>query len=843
MARIITFLAFMLIVFMAEAETFLYHFSAVPLPKAVRKIMEDHPDLDINFIYNELENYKTSAKVNADNPYDALRQVIGLNPITVVKSCNTYYLEALQHGKYVYTGKAIGPNNEPVVAATVMLLAPKDSTVITYGITDDSGCFSIPCDRYGVIGKLSCVGYKTTYRNLNSPSVGTIIMQQHAVALGQVTVEADNSYLYSDKSVYLPTAKQKNAAQTTQDLIVRMAIPQLRIGNEIKTTTGQPVDFFVDFMPASAAEMEGMRIEDVKLIEYYDYPSDPRFQGKPHVINIIMQRYEYGGYTKGIYYDNFIISRQLNGYAKVQYKKMTFDWAGGAYYMNDKKNYENTVETFRLPQEDGSIKEFERNSIVDCNRKIRNAYWTSFKALYRTDNTAISNMVTVDFDRMPKHVTEGKLTYTPGYFESTEYTTRNSNRINSVVYNGYWHFSFSHGNYITFNPYYAYTHTNQFSSYHEVDVGTILNGASDDSHQASGDISFVHSFGKFGTLKTICQGRLLQNMTSYSGSSTMSDKARTYRIGPSVTYSYSDSKFYGLFGFGLYWDKSQYGMIEENTTAPWVNLSLQYAYSSKNSLSFDFNYGKSIPSSGYRSAAVVQLYPLMSYTGNPSLVPYNSFRIDGTYIFIPSNKLSLSAFVSAWIVDNRYVFDYEASSTGILRTIKQPMGKYAQWQYGFQGSIKLIKDRLQLGISCYMEQAHNGIPYNWTKSKLISSISAYYYLDRMYLGATYNTPSGYADGCMVGTWMMPRDSYTFQIGWSNKSWNLRFFTRNFLRYHGYQTKSVMNSQYYDSVGYLYSGSYSGFFQLSATYTFGYGKKVSSDNQAYQATGASSGILK
>lgn len=334
MTRIMTMIAAVISVLTVSAETFSYHFNSTPLPKAIQKIVEDHPELDINFIYNELENYKSNSKVNADNVYDALRQTIGLNPVTVTKSKNTYYVEALQHGRYVYTGRIVGSDNAPVVAATVMLLAPKDSTVITYGITDDSGRFSIPCDKHSVIGKLSCVGYKTTYRNLNSSSAPTIIMQEHAVALGQVTVEADNSYLYSDKSVYLPTAKQKNAAQTAQDLIARMAIPQLRIGNETKTTTGQPVDFFIDFIPASAAEMEGIRTEDVKLIEYYDYPSDPRFQGKPHVINIIMQRYEYGGYAKGIYYDNFTISRQLNGYAKVQYKKMTFDWAGGAYYIS-----------------------------------------------------------------------------------------------------------------------------------------------------------------------------------------------------------------------------------------------------------------------------------------------------------------------------------------------------------------------------------------------------------------------------------------------------------------------------------------------------------------------------
>lgn len=49
-----------------------------------------------------------------------------------------------------------------------------------------------------------------------------------------------------------------------------------------------------------------------------------------------MQRYEYGGYAKGIYYDNFVMSRQLNGYSKLQYKRMTFDVAGGLFFMRDK---------------------------------------------------------------------------------------------------------------------------------------------------------------------------------------------------------------------------------------------------------------------------------------------------------------------------------------------------------------------------------------------------------------------------------------------------------------------------------------------------------------------------
>lgn len=127
MARTIISILALTVIIMANAKTFSYRFKSTPLPIAIQRIMENNPELDINFIYDELENYTTSATVNADNAYSALRQTIGLNPVSVIKSKNTYYVEARQHGKYTYTGKAIGTDNEPVVAATVMLLAPKDS--------------------------------------------------------------------------------------------------------------------------------------------------------------------------------------------------------------------------------------------------------------------------------------------------------------------------------------------------------------------------------------------------------------------------------------------------------------------------------------------------------------------------------------------------------------------------------------------------------------------------------------------------------------------------------------------------------------------------------------------
>ena len=122
MIRIITLIAAFVTVLAVNAETYSYKFNSTPLSKAILKIAEEHPEVDINFIYNELENYKTDATVHADSPYDALRQAIGLNPVTVVKSKNTYYVEALQHGKYCYTGRVMAKDKDPIEAATVLIM-------------------------------------------------------------------------------------------------------------------------------------------------------------------------------------------------------------------------------------------------------------------------------------------------------------------------------------------------------------------------------------------------------------------------------------------------------------------------------------------------------------------------------------------------------------------------------------------------------------------------------------------------------------------------------------------------------------------------------------------------
>lgn len=663
--------------------------------------------------------------------------------------------------------------------------------------------------------------------------------------LDEVVVEARNQRLGAEVSTYIPTSKQRNASQTAADLLNRMAIPQIKISanDDITDLAGKSVDVFIDFLPASKEDLQGMRMQDVKKVEYYDFPSDPRFQGKAHVVNFVMQKYEYGGYVKAFGWENTSNAGQASLYGKLQYKRMTFDVAAGYFYLNQNHTGGDVYETFRLPQSDGSVKVFERNSIQGKGKWIKNQYWPTFKALYSSDKITIQNVIGASFDHSPRNNSVGYIEYIPAITERVDYSQNSFNRVNSVSYSGYWNFILNDKNTINFSPRYAYSHTNTGSLYTEIGPGDFYNAAKDNSHQFRGDLTYTHSFGKWGSLNAMFQTIITSNSTSYYGTANTSDNARTYRVGPGVEYSLSKGKVYGMVGLGYHWDRQKYLDYKEDSAAPWIDFSLQYAPNDRHSVRGEFHHMKSIPSSSYRSAAIIQSNPLMSYTGNPNLVSYSSYDVGVDYSFIPNNKFSISAFASTWIVDNRYVYDYVPMETGILRTIKQPGGGYSQWTYGAYASLRLFDRKLQLTAQLTGRSVHNGEPYNLDKTKINYVFQAIYYLGNWNFSGLYYSPQGHPDGCMVGTWMKTKSYYRIAAGWSNSSWNLQLQFANFARWNWRSDKSIMNSCYYDRIEQTYSINDHAIARLSVTYTFGFGKKIKRGDEASQQSGVNSGILK
>ncbi len=405
----------------AIAARYNYTFNNTPVAQALATLVKDNPDAKITFIYNEMEDYKTSASVSTDNLRDAVKAIVGRNPISVSEKKGRILVEALQKGKYRYSGRLMNEYNEPVAHATIMLLNPKDSVVLTYGFSSKDGDFLIPCDRIPVLAKITSTGYKTKIVKLSDTSLGNIRFDTKPIELNNVDVVSDIMRLEPDRTVFVPFQHQKNTAMNGIELIEQMGIPQLKVENGVlQTLTGKKVAVFIDFLPADRDALAAMNMQDVKRVEYLESPGDPRFMGERYVVNFIMDKYIYGGYVKLIGYECLNMNDQeYFANARFQYKSMTYDFAAFGQYEDIYHNGTATTETFRFPQADGTTKTIERESNNASSRSQSATGRLSFKATYSsTDITARTTLAAGLTDR-PVQDRNGEVIYTPEDYRNT----------------------------------------------------------------------------------------------------------------------------------------------------------------------------------------------------------------------------------------------------------------------------------------------------------------------------------------------------------------------------------------------------------------------------------------
>lgn len=850
MKRIITLIVAVISVLMANADTFSYRFNSTSLPKAIQKIIEEHPNLDINFIYNELENYRTSSTVNADNPYDVLRQLVGLNPVTVTRSKDTYYVEALQHGKYIYTGKAVGKDNEPVVAATVMLLAPKDSTILTYGITDDTGRFSIPCDRQSVIAKLSCVGYKTTYKKFDSFNVGVVYLNELPIHLKAVTVERENTSLLSDRSVYRPTQRQKNASQTAIDLLRNLAILQLNVNlvNESVTTlTGSAVAIYVNGLPASSEELQGLRNEDVKTVEYLDFPTDPRFNGNEHVINFLMQQYEYGGYTKFSISENTLIglSSRTSVYSKFTYKSMIFDFYSGASNHNIHNGGTSRIGKYILKDADGKESVITRNEDSDKSHFKYSQYPITFRAVYDSDKIQIGNTVGFNFDQSPIAESQGTLTFSSN--EHTDYTYQNNQPYTTrhFIWAGTYYFILPNESQLSLTPRANYGHTDYsyFYSTSLPDNTFIENTSRENYYQISGGASLYKGFSQNHSATANIYAGLNRNEVSYTGSTSYENNFSDSFAGIRIGYNYNSRRWRFNSNIALQWERNGINGDYISEIYPLINVSGTYSPSNHHSLQTFFHYGANYPGESVKTPNVLQDNELMYKTGNPDLPLSRQITFNLQYNWVANNKFSLSLYSQYFGEYNLYVpiFEPYKNGTAILKTYSSDQD-YNRTQLGLSFNLKLLDGNLQLAaqpsISIFRYKGY----YDMKKNPFIVNASATYYVRQFFLQASFQSANKTIQGNQ-GVWYRTRDFYQLQAGWSNSNWNVRLSAINMFRGDWLAATQTLNAPLYSETISQAGTYYHRRINLSVTYTFGYGRKVQRGNEVGEQSGASSAILK
>jgi hypothetical protein len=181
-----------------SAQRISREYNNVSFSAALKDLNAAQNTYTINFVYNELEDFKVTKNIRNVGVPDAIRQLIGFYPIRMKQIENVLIVECTQQSAAKMMGRIVDTHRQPVGFANVALLNVNDSTFITGGVTNENGQFVIPCEARKAIVKVSCVGYQTAYHTYDTGKVGTIALKEATMNLQKVVVKGHRKIYKTD---------------------------------------------------------------------------------------------------------------------------------------------------------------------------------------------------------------------------------------------------------------------------------------------------------------------------------------------------------------------------------------------------------------------------------------------------------------------------------------------------------------------------------------------------------------------------------------------------------------------------------------------------------------------
>ncbi len=186
-----------------DAQQITHRFNRVSMSEALKYLQGQSNRYRIVFIFNELEDFSVTADVRGKSVPDAIRQLIGFYPIAMtVNDKHEIYVECTHKTDRRLIGRLIDEKGQPLEYANIIAMDPRDSTLLTHGVSNASGIFVIPVERETVIARISHVGYKTVYKSCKTTRIGTIKMEPEIIRLQETLVSAPRMQVAHDGTNY-----------------------------------------------------------------------------------------------------------------------------------------------------------------------------------------------------------------------------------------------------------------------------------------------------------------------------------------------------------------------------------------------------------------------------------------------------------------------------------------------------------------------------------------------------------------------------------------------------------------------------------------------------------------
>ena len=205
MKRISLLLLGMTISLALQAQHISHRFVNVSMPEALIWLNKQSRATTINFIYDELEDFRVTGDIKGKTIAEAINTLIGFYPIkasltetygdgvNLPKDYHHTYIsvECIQKMTYHFKGTVYDDHNQPLPYANIVLLNTQDSTYLNGGVSNESGVFVVPCNARKVMARISYVGYQTEYKTCIDGNIGNIHLRPTSKNLKAVVVKGE----------------------------------------------------------------------------------------------------------------------------------------------------------------------------------------------------------------------------------------------------------------------------------------------------------------------------------------------------------------------------------------------------------------------------------------------------------------------------------------------------------------------------------------------------------------------------------------------------------------------------------------------------------------------------
>ena len=333
MRRLTIICALCLVTTLALAQRITRRYDNVSMSKILMELNDLQRDYVVNFIYDELEDFKVTIDIKHEKLTDAIFKIVGFYPIRVVKSGeHEIFVECTHKTDCHLTGTIIDEKGLPVAYANVAILNPTDSMLLSGGVSNESGYFAIPYELPTVLARISYVGYKTVYRLCNQPEIGTIRMQPDNYTLNGVVIQGERPkvVLQGNSLMMNVEGTVMERMGTAEDVLTRVPMIAKRgEGYEI-LGKGTPLIYLNNRKLTDLTELRNIQSDNIRNVEVIQNPG-ARYDASVNAVIIIRTKRAAG---EGLGVELSSWSRGGRGYANNERVNLTYRTGGLELFAN-----------------------------------------------------------------------------------------------------------------------------------------------------------------------------------------------------------------------------------------------------------------------------------------------------------------------------------------------------------------------------------------------------------------------------------------------------------------------------------------------------------------------------